>query len=53
VELAIAGAELELLEEQRVVVEGESVEDIELGLLIVRLTIIVGLKGIDIPASRR
>jgi hypothetical protein len=53
VELAIAGAELELLEEQRVVVEGESVEDIELGLLIVRLMIIVGLEGIDIPASRR
>lgn len=32
VELAVAGAELELFEEQRVVVEGERVEDIELGL---------------------
>jgi hypothetical protein len=52
-ELAIAGAELELLEEQRVVVEGESVEDIELGLLIVRLMIIVGLEGIHKPVSRR
>jgi len=34
VELAIAGAELELFEEQRVVVEGESVEDIEFGLCV-------------------
>lgn len=32
VELTVTGAKLELFEEQRVVVQSESVEDVELGL---------------------
>lgn len=32
-QLAVASTELELFEEQRVIVEGERVEDVEVGLL--------------------